>query len=368
MPLMKRSMIMIVAFLCRLLVFVTLSVLSTMANRGHSMTMYSRVKISTIQVFIFAAAATTFVTCRWILGAMHNVKVYKTLEEKALEVKVDGTCIEEQTTPVSGNENRDSENYPHLDTQSQTTHVSATITFHGERELRSHIFWMYYLGMIVYCTIFCLDFTLLSVSFFFSVGMGSGWIMFPVRRFSQQMSSTCLKMLYVLFLGLLTGTYLNFHHEILEPNTRMWHRESLTAVLLPLVAGASWMRIPHEGLVNSLKASFVTCVLLCLPIVLTTSMEQMQQELSTTPMSVVMYLLLLEPMLKFMAMYSIALSLQTERRLEILVVLMVVVNLDDVLFKEMVPWMHGFTIFNMTALVLLHASCLFAVNSVLNMP
>ena len=94
-------------------------------------------------------------------------------------------------------------------------------------------------------------------------------------------------------------------------------------------------------------------------------MEQMQQDLSTAPMAVVMYLLLLEPMLKFMAMYSIALSLQTERRLEILVVLMVVVNLDDVLFKEMVPWMQGFTIFNMTALVLLHASCLFAVNSVM---
>ena len=56
-------------------------------------------------------------------------------------------------------------------------------------------------------------------------------------------------------------------------------------------------------------------------------------------------------------------SLQTRRRLEILVVMLIVVNLDDVLFKDMTNGVRGFTIFNMTLLTVVHITCLFAVGT-----
>ena len=121
--------------------------------------------------------------------------------------------------------------------------------------------------------------------------------------------------------------------------------------------------MPHVELVSTMRTAFFTCVLLCLPIILTIDLDQVQQEFAHSPPEILMYLLLLEPLLKFMAMYSIALSLQTGRRLEILVVMLVVVNLDDVLFKEMTSGIKGFTIFNMVLLTVVHITCLFAVGT-----
>jgi hypothetical protein len=352
-------MMIVVAFLCRMVVFVALSVLSTFSSRGYELSMYSRIKVSTIQVFIFAGGLLLFATCRWIITAMHNVKMYRTLDELKATPEEDTGDMEDIALDVQQQEPVQVVS----DANSQATHVSTSITFAGSKELRAHVWWVYYLGMLLYATIFCLDFTLLSVTFFFTLGIGLGWVFVTGARFQESVASTALRVLYIVLMSFMVGTYFATHTEILETNTQFWSRETITAIVVPLMTGFGWMRMPHVELVSTMRTAFFTCVLLCLPIILTIDLDQVQAEFAHSPPEILLYLLLLEPLLKFMAMYSIALSLQTGRRLEILVVMLVVVNLDDVLFKEMTSGIRGFTIFNMTLLTVVHVPCLFAVGT-----
>ena len=66
----------------------------------------------------------------------------------------------------------------------------------------------------------------------------------------------------------------------------------------------------------------------------------------------------MEPVLKAMAVYTIALSLQTGRKLDLLIVLFVVVHLDDMLFLHMEHALMACTVTVMVILVCMHAVCL----------
>ena len=49
-----RAMMSVLAFLCRMLVFEVLSLLSTTAARGYDLSLFERVIVSTVQVLVFA--------------------------------------------------------------------------------------------------------------------------------------------------------------------------------------------------------------------------------------------------------------------------------------------------------------------------
>lgn len=340
-------MLIVLAFLCRFGVFLLLSLLSTLASREYTLSMYERILVSSLQILIFGGMLGLYEVCCWIIRGMSNVEMYKTVTERRLDeepevVDVEGVQMEEAIPE---------------ETQSNVSNQTEKIVFLGSRELRRHVWWVYYLGVLCWCTIFCLDFTLLSTTFFFSVGLSIGWVFVSIWQ-QQSISSQCLRLMYVTFLGVLCGMYVATHKQVLDADAILASRDALIAVIIPLLAGIGWMQIPTKELTKTMYMSFFTCCLLCMPLMMIVDTKMFQDIFAAAPPGIMVYLLMLEPILKSLAVYTIALSLQTNKKLDLLVVLLVVVHLDDILFLGMKQTAMAVTVTVMVLLLSMHMICL----------
>lgn len=355
-PRMSDSMKRVLAFLCRMTVFVLLSVLSTMAGQEYTLTLYGRVLVSTMQVLIFCLVIAVLEVCIWIIRGMSSVGLYRTVEEQRAEIDMNTVDIEitdsnDDTLPAPPSEIGD-------ETASRVSNGTNRIVFRGSKQLREHVWWVYYLGVLMFCTIYCLDFTLLSASFFFSLGVLFGWLVHSCYRFHESTTSKLLRFMYFLFLTLLVSFYIFSHKQILDSNTAFASRDAVIAVVMPFLTGVGWMYMPHEELVATIQTSFFTCCLLCLPVLVIVDTDQFQTIFKSAPPLIIVYLLAIEPLLKAMAVFTIALSLQTQRRLDLLIVLFVVVHIDDLVFHTMPHALMACTITAMVFLCVMHAVCL----------
>ena len=248
-------MMKVCAFICRLTVFLVLSLCSTLASREYELTLYGRVLVSTLQVLIFCGMAAIYEVCMWIMRGMSHVDIYRSVEEKAEQTESPEDTIAEEAVEVDTPEE-------------EVAEPTGQIVFASTRDLQRHIWSVYYLGVLMYCTIFCLDYTLLSTTFFFSVGMLAGWVVYSLTRCKETTMSHCLRLVYFMLLSLLVMFYLVSHKKMLDPDTQLASRDALIAIVIPMMAGAGWMHISHKKLTSTLNMSFFTCCLLCLPLLM----------------------------------------------------------------------------------------------------
>lgn len=354
-------MMIMLAFLCRLLVFVLLSIFSTLANREYNLTLYGRILISTLQVFIFCTGMMVYEVCGWIMRGMSSVDLYTTVDEgRTGGVEMDGS--ENQHDMVGEGDRGDSASVVSVvledGTASQVAHMSHSIVFADGKALRDHVWWVYLLGILMFSTIYCLDFTLLSVSFFFSIGLLLGWMVQSVYRFRESTLSKFLRLLYFIFIGLLVLLYVGTHRSLLDPGAEMRSRDAMIVIVTPTLTGMGWMYMPHKEMTKTIQTSFFTCCLLCLPVLVIVDTSQFQTIFDAAPPEVLVYLLAVEPILKAMAVYTIALSLEMGRKLDLLIVLFVVTHLNDMLFHVMPHAVMACTVTVMTLLVVMHLFCL----------
>lgn len=341
----------VLAFLCRLTVFVLLSVLSTFASRRYILSLYERLLVSTLQVLIFCLVMALYEICWWIMRGMSSVELYRTVEERRFEPDDVITVEMEGEAPEVEHPLPD-------DSASRVSQTSKEIVFANSQELRRHIWWVYYLGILMWCTVFCLDMTLLSCTFFFSVGILLGWLVFSLLQCKESTASHCLRLVYFLLLGLLVVFYLVTHKEVIDPNTKLVSRDALLAIVMPLLTGMGWINMPSKELTRTIQTSFFTCCLLCMPMIAFVNTKMYEDIFAAAPPEIMLYILAVEPVLKAMAVYTIALSLQTGRKLDLLIVLFVVVHLDDMLFLHMEHALMACTVTVMVILVCMHAVCL----------
>ena len=355
-------MMAVLAFLCRITVFVLLSVLSTLANRQYQLTMYNRILVSTLQVFIFCSIVAVYEVCWWIIRGMSTVGIYKTVEELRSEER--GGEVELEAADGADDFDLQQASAPPVDDiMSVSSHVTTKIVFEDSRQLRDHVWWVYFLGVLTWISIYCLDFQLLSASFFFSIGILGGWVVHSCWRYRESTPSKFLRVLYFVLLALLIALYVASHRQILDPETQFASRGAVVAVVIPTLVGMGWMYMPRENLTTTIQTSFFTCCLLCLPILVIIDTRQFQEIFNAAPKSVIAYLLAVEPILKALALYTIALSLQTGRRLDLLIVLFVCVHLDDILFHHVSHAIMAGTVTGIVLLVGLHVGCLLSVGT-----
>lgn len=343
-------MMIVLAFMCRLSVFSLLSVCSTLASRSYELELYSRLLISSLQVLIFCLTLAMYEVCMCLVRGMASVDVYRSVEERGSQEMAGADLESDLPVPPSDDV---------LSVVSQAP--TEKIVFGGPRELRKHIWSVYLLGILTWCSIFCLDFTLLSASFFFTMGLIGGWVVHSCHRVREAQSSKMLRVFYFVTMTLLIALYVSSHRQILDPNTQFASRDAIIAVVIPLLAGLGWMSMPTAELTGTLSTSFFTCCLLCLPLMFLVDTVQFRTIFDAAPPGIMVYLLAVEPLLKAMAIYTIALSLQTGRKLDILIVLLFVVHLDDALFHGQEALM-AVTITIMVVLVSVHSVCLVAVS------
>lgn len=372
-------MMSVLAFLCRMLVFEVLSLLSTTAARGYELSLFERVIVSTVQVLVFAGCWMLFNAICFLLVALQEGRFYRGVHERELERELElgmelGT--EEEGRNLSGEALQEAtgltdeelaETLEEETVRSTTTHAtdrSKTIVFTSRRRLREHVTFVYVLGMVLWLTVYCFDYTLLGVNFFFIVGLYSAWCVSLVWRSGSSMGASCLQAAYVLLIAALLSAYFNAHHETLLPEGKPVTREVLVSVVVPVLAGAFWMHTKPRDLVRSVGDSFFTCVLLCLPVLASVGVEPVRKLWQEASSMVLLWLFVLEPLLKALGIYVIALTLQTGRRAELLVTLSLAVQLDDVLFFDVPYELRVVTGLLMGVTIVLHLLSLVAAEAV----
>ena len=362
----ESEMMGVLAFLCRLLVFEMLSMLSTVAARGYELSIFGRLLVSTVQVLIFGAFWLLFNAVTFLLVALQERRKYGNMEEQQeydLEVHgrdLSGDALQEATGLTEEELAQTLEEEMAHSTTTHATERSRTIVFTSRKALRDHVLHVYSLGVILWVSIYCLDFTLMSVGFFMVVGMYCAWCLGLVWRPGAAMVSSCVQAAYVLLLAAVLTAYWQTHHETLAPEGHPLSRETIVSVVVPVVVGAVWMQLPARDLVRSMGDSFFTCVLLCLPVVASAGLEPLRILWEDASSWVLLWLFGVEPLLKALAVYVIALTLQTGRRAEMLVTLALAVQLDDILFFEAPHVLRVVTLMLMAVCCVTHLFCLVA--------
>jgi len=344
-------MMAVLAFLCRLLVFGLLSLFSTLAAREYDLSLYSRLLISSLQVWISCGCLALYEVCMCLIGGMVSIDVYRNVEEMTPEDPPATDC--DVHAPASDE----------VLSMAPSAAPTEKIVFATARDLRRHVWAVYCLGVLTWCSVFSMDYTLLSASFFFTMGMLFGWAVFSCSQGRENTMSILLRMFYFVMLTLLVGTYLGSHRQILDPETQFASRDAVVAVLIPFGTGIGWMSMPRAELTTTLHSSFFTCCLLSLPLMVIVDTQQFQAIFEAAPVAVLVYLLVIEPLLKAMAIFTLALSLQTGRRLDILIVLLLAVHIDDMLFHHMPKELMAVTVTVMMLLVFTHVICLVSISS-----
>lgn len=368
----------VLAFLCRLLVFELLSVVSTFAAREYSMSLYGRVLVSTLQVMVFCAFWVLLQVVMFLVLAMQEGRFYKSVVDQGENAgrsmsseelqEATGLTEDELVETLEAEVSPETLRAQTLEAEttcSVTTHATErgrTIVFTSREALRDHVMHVYGLGVLLWVSIYCLDFTLESVPFFMVVGMYATWAVSLAWKSGQRLATSCAQLAYVLLLGALLMAYWVMHSELLLPAGHSLSREMMLAVLVPTAAGGAWMVMPPKSLVRSVGESFFTCVLLCLPVLAFAGMEPLRK-LWECEAWLLVWLFAVEPLLKGLAVYVIALTLQTGRRAELLVTIALAVQLDDVLFFEGRHVERALTWLLMGMAFLTHVFCLAAAES-----
>jgi len=187
--------------------------------------------------------------------------------------------------------------------------------FANARALREYVRRIHLTAVLVWGTFYSIDMGDYEVLDYFVVGLFLGWVahLLCTRPLSQVRTVSMSSTMYVLLcLGILA-----VNQPALRPNS---FSDVLAVCLLPLVFGGAWMVwVDPHTVVEDTKSIFVTCTLLCGLVAATSDWGELRKMLASNRV-VFVFLLVLEPLLKGLALSVLVVSVQTQQRKTIMLV------------------------------------------------
>jgi hypothetical protein len=214
-----------------------------------------------------------------------------------------------------------------------------------------------------------MDYTLTQASFAFLLGMLLGNVAATLRRVDEPARRLPMATysLYWLAVGALVVLYMvqdgasavQYTEEQvgISPNRVAWTDvfTLVNVMLAPLSSGVSWTYWMDGGtLLKHHRTSLYTSVLLSLPVLIAVQRDFMASMLSRYSPPLLAHVLITEPLLKFMVIYVLTLSLETESVLEMLVVNAAVTGICYVSFTPHGDLFNALVGLFVTLLLLLH--------------
>lgn len=183
------------------------------------------------------------------------------------------------------------------------------VVFANADALRRYVRRIHLTAVLVWGTFYSIDMGDYEVLNYFVVGLFLGWVahLLCTRPLSQVRTVSMSSTMYVLLcLGILT-----VNQPALKPST---FGDVLAVCLLPMVFGAAWMVwIDAHTVVEDSKSIFVTCTLLCGLVVATSDWGELRGMLASRR-EVFVFMLVIEPLLKGLALSVLVVSVQTQQR------------------------------------------------------
>ena len=310
----------LLAFICRCVLFAVYTVVSKTENETVALTMFERAVITCLQICILGVAWILYEVCAFVIKAVSVRYPYASVLE---ERDPDEDCA--LVEPA-----RDADTDPDAPALAPNS-----VVFASQQELQQYVCKVHVIGVVVWSTMLSMDYTLSQASFAFLLGMLLGNVASTLRRVDEPARRLPMATysLYWLAIGALVVLYMvqdgasaveyTEAQVGIHPNRVAWTDvfTLLNVMLAPLSSGVSWTYwMDGATLLKHHRTSLYTSVLLSLPVVVAVQRQFLADLLARYSPPLLAHVLLTEPLLKFMVIYVLTLSLETESVLEMLVV------------------------------------------------
>ena len=299
-------MIHLVAFFCRCALFAVFVVTSKIESQTVTLDIMQRVVVSCMQICLLAAVWIVYECCVFIIQAITKRRHYEAVTHDAASAVLDD--------------------------------VDELITFDNKKGLQAYIREVHIVGVVLWSTMLCSDYALDQTSFTFLLGMLIGNVMSVVSKIhagdSGLRASMASFVVYWLLIGTLVLFYLVHDGEGVVEYTeeqlgitvvkRMdWTAlmQVVNVLISPLSSGITWTYwVDSRTLLDHYPTSVYSCVLLSIPVMMAMDREFYTNLFVQYDTLATVHLFVSEPLLKFMTMYVLTLSLEVDSVLDVLVV------------------------------------------------
>lgn len=306
------------AFLTRLVVFGCLVWVQRAIVLGNPVLhdLDTRILISSLQVFLVGCILWLYFTCKWMFEIMHVTGPYSNVH---LAVDETQSMHGEAASQVS-----------------QGLVAQQVVIFVDRGALSHHVMRVYVVGFMLYATVFCFNYTTTAIFFHTSTGVVLGFL---IRNLHFTRLTTLVVLFACMFACVLVLTYID-----LAARGCILHRfqDVLTGVVVPIVVGCAWVSglcfgENNRHCVEMATEAFPVCCLCVVPVMWATPFERWDHTFSEFDAGSFVLVLLVEPILKFMSIYVLMISLQTQNVLDIVLVMCSTAQ-GELLLDEVSPY------------------------------
>ena len=346
----------IVAFFSRCLLYAVFVVVSKVENTQVEFDMFERVVLTCLQICVLCAAWVTYECCAFIIRSVSRPAPYERMPEQNAEASTQ----KEELLGVDADGKTESLTVPYND----------CITFDNKKALRRYITQVHRVGIVLWSTMLCSDYALDQTAFMFLLGMLLGnvaTVAFKVHEKRMRAAKMRMYAVYWALIGVLVSMYLvhdgpkmiSYTEEQLGiQSTNLTWTDALWVVnvlLSPLSCGCTWtFWVDSRTLLEHYPTSIYTCLLLSIPVLMSVDRSYISNMCARNNAVLNVHLFVTEPVLKFMTMYVLTLSLEVESVIDVLVVNAAVSGICYVIFSSHSELFDGIVGFLITVLLLFH--------------
>ena len=346
----------IIAFFSRCLLYTVFVVVSKVENLHVEFDMFERVVLTCLQICVLCAAWVLYEFCAFIIRSVSRPAAYEHVLEDAGEkteqredlLKADALA---KTESVDGAED-------------------ARIIFESSGALRKYITQVHMVGIVLWSTMLCSDYALDQTAFMFLLGMLLGnvaTVAFKVHEKQMRAGRMRMYAVYWAVIGVLVVMYLVHDGSKaieytegqlgMQPSHLAWTDALwlVNVLLSPLSCGCTWtFWVDSRTLLEHYPTSIYTCLLLSIPVLMSVERTYIANMCARNNAVLNVHLFVTEPVLKFMTMYVLTLSLEVESVIDVLVVNASVSGICYVVFSSHSELFDAVVGFLITVLLLFH--------------
>ena len=349
----------LIAFICRTVLLTVYTVLGRYENEAVPLDIVERAVITCMQVCILFAAWAAYEVCAFVIRVITQQHAYSPV---VLLPSADGEHLVEMAEADKDEKKDEPQSAP---AQAAPARATAPITFESSVALGQYIAKVHLIGVVVWTTMLSIDYSLSQTSFAFVLGMLLGNVasVLTGRSGKPRMPSALLAVYWALTCALVLLYLVQDGASALStaetqlgmtPSRIEWTQLAtvVNVLLSPASCGFSWTYwMDAATLLAHYHTSLYTCVILSVPVLIFVQGNFLVHVLQRYSPLWLVHIIVCEPLLKFMTIYVMTLSLEPESVAEMLAVYTTVLGVCYLSFEP-----HEYS-FNVTVGVLI--ACLF---------
>jgi len=333
----------VLLFVLKLGLFVGVSLAAVSFMELPEVPMEVNMFISSIQILLVSVVYVLYTVCCSIVVAIHSRRKYDVVEDDLgleTELGMNDTDSQPEAPPSE----------LHADTD-----ALERLVFGSVDELNWHVVLVHFAGLLVWNTVISMDYTQPDLCYCFTVGVVVAWLLEAIVVSCRPSQPIKCKHSLQMFIYMMCFTMLASVHLLDAKISEDKLMCVVTGLAWPFFFSpyASSLSRRPEMILHTVRASLVTCVLLCLYPLVSCNSGPLDY-----PMRTLCFLFVVQPVVKVMCITILCLSIQTGHKKDLLIALSVASCVQFLFLYPLDRTYQVISILIISALLSIHVFCM----------